>query len=101
MPCFSPGNLPAPGIEPKSPVLQADSLPSEPPGKPIYLSTYLYLMWTIFKGFVEFVMILILFYVLVFGLEACGIVAPQPGIEPTPYALKGEILTTREVAICI
>ena len=23
-----------PGIEPRSPVLQADSLPSEPPGKP-------------------------------------------------------------------
>ena len=31
----SPGNLPDPGIEPGSPALQADSLPSEPPGKPI------------------------------------------------------------------
>ena len=30
----SPGNLPNPGIEPKSPTLQADSLPSEPAGKP-------------------------------------------------------------------
>ena len=30
----SPGNLPDPGIEPRSPTLQADSLPSEPPGKP-------------------------------------------------------------------
>ena len=30
----SPGNLPDPGIEPGSPALQADSLPSEPPGKP-------------------------------------------------------------------
>ena len=28
----SPGNLPDPGIEPKSPALQADALPSEPPG---------------------------------------------------------------------
>ena len=28
----SPGDLPNPGIEPRSPVLQADSLPSEPPG---------------------------------------------------------------------
>ena len=28
------GNLPHPGIEPGSPVLQVDSLPSEPPGKP-------------------------------------------------------------------
>ena len=29
----SPGHLPDPGIEPASPVLQASSLPSEPPGK--------------------------------------------------------------------
>ena len=29
----SPGDLPNPGIEPRSPTLQADSLPSEPPGK--------------------------------------------------------------------
>ena len=29
----SPGDLPNPGIEPGSPVLQADALPSEPPGK--------------------------------------------------------------------
>ena len=28
-----PGYLPDPGIEPWSPALQADSLPSEPPGK--------------------------------------------------------------------
>ena len=30
----SPGNRPDPGIEPGSPALQADALPSEPPGKP-------------------------------------------------------------------
>ena len=30
----SPGDLLDPGIEPGSPTLQADSLPSEPPGKP-------------------------------------------------------------------
>ena len=35
LPCPSPGDLPNPGIEPRSPVLQADSLPSEPPEKPI------------------------------------------------------------------
>ena len=29
-----PGDLPDPGIEPQSPALQADALPSEPPGKP-------------------------------------------------------------------
>ena len=30
----SPGDLPDPGIKPGSPALQADTLPSEPPGKP-------------------------------------------------------------------
>ena len=30
----SPGDLPNPGIEPGSPTLQADTLTSEPPGKP-------------------------------------------------------------------
>ena len=34
LPCPPPGNLSNPGIEPRSPELQADSLPSEPPGKP-------------------------------------------------------------------
>jgi len=29
----SPGDLPDPGIEPGSPALQEDSLPTEPPGK--------------------------------------------------------------------
>ena len=33
LPFFSPGDLPNSGIEPRSPVLQGDSLPSEPPGK--------------------------------------------------------------------
>ena len=30
----SPGDLPNPGIEPRPPTLQADSLPAEPTGKP-------------------------------------------------------------------
>ena len=34
LPFSSPGVLPNPGNEPKSLALQADSLPSEPPGKP-------------------------------------------------------------------
>ena len=36
LPFPSPGDLPNLGIEPGSPALQADSLPSEPPGKPIW-----------------------------------------------------------------
>ena len=34
VPFPSPGDLPNPGIEPRSPKLQVDSLPAEPPGKP-------------------------------------------------------------------
>ena len=35
LPFPSPGDLPDPGIESRSPISQADSLPSQPPGKPI------------------------------------------------------------------
>ena len=35
----SPGDLPNPGIEPRFPALQADSLPLEPSGKYISLKT--------------------------------------------------------------
>ena len=35
LPFPSPRDLPDPGIEPRSPALQADALPSDPPGKPI------------------------------------------------------------------
>ena len=38
MPFPFPGDLPDLGIEPGSPALQADSLPSEPPGKPLNFS---------------------------------------------------------------
>ena len=34
LPCPPPGDLPNPGIKSRSPVLQADSLLSEQPGKP-------------------------------------------------------------------
>ena len=34
LPCPPPGDCPNPGIEPRSPALQADSLLSEPPEKP-------------------------------------------------------------------
>ena len=36
LPFPSPGDLPDQGIEPVSPALQADSLPTEPSGKPLY-----------------------------------------------------------------
>ena len=42
----------------------------------------------------EFVTILLLFYVLIFGPEARGILASLPGIESAPLALEGEVLTS-------
>ena len=39
LPCSSPGDLPDPGIELRSPALQADSLLSEPLGKPYMQNT--------------------------------------------------------------
>ena len=39
LPFPSPGDLPDPGIKPRSPALQADALTSEPPGKSIFPKT--------------------------------------------------------------
>ena len=36
LPFPSPGDLPDPGVKPRSPALQVDSLLSEPPGKPSF-----------------------------------------------------------------
>ena len=41
----SPGDLPDPGIEPISPALQVDSLPSEPPEKTNYLPSITILLF--------------------------------------------------------
>ena len=44
LPCPPPGDLPDPGIEPtspESPALQVESLPTEPPGKPLSAYTLL------------------------------------------------------------
>ena len=37
LPCPPPGDLPNPGIKPRSSALQGDSLPADPPGKPWWL----------------------------------------------------------------
>ena len=41
LPFPSPGDLPDPGIKPGSSTLQADPLPSEPPGEPQISPAYL------------------------------------------------------------
>ena len=35
LPFLLPGDIPDPGIEPRALALESDTLPSEPPGKPI------------------------------------------------------------------
>ena len=40
LPFPSPGDLPDPGIEPRSPTFQADALTSEPPGKPLSIDSH-------------------------------------------------------------
>ena len=45
LPFPPPGDLLDPGIEPGSPALQADALPSEPPGKRGIKKTYLYIRY--------------------------------------------------------
>ena len=48
----SPGDLPKPGIEPRSPASQADSLPAELPGKPSH-----WMCWNVEKNASAFICI--------------------------------------------
>ena len=51
-------------------------------------------MWAIFKAFIEFVTIFLLFYVLAFlATEPVRILAPKPGIKSSTPALEGKVLT--------
>ena len=61
LPSPSPGDFPNPGIEPGSPALQADSLPSKLPGKPqeaimsdyLLNASYFLHTWAPLPGFVQ------------------------------------------------
>ena len=64
----SPGDLPNPGIKPRCPTLQADSLPAEPQGKPKNTG--------------------------VGSLSLSPVDLPDPGIEPGSPALQADSLPT-------
>ena len=52
-------------------------------------------MWTVFKVFVEFVIILLLFYVLVFWPQGTGDLSCPKGMKPTPplyWKVKSQLL---------
>ena len=52
----------------------------------------IYLLWTLFKVFIEFVTVLLLFYVFgFFGLQACATLAPWLGTEPASLALESKV----------
>ena len=69
----TPGDLPNLGIEPRSPGLQAVSLPSEPPGKPLDLLVLLFsvlqiIIFVILSLFISFSFLLAYFPSFPFGM---------------------------------
>ena len=70
-----------------------------PRGSPLLLFKY-FLIWTIFKVFIEFVKYCFSFMFCFFGPEGCGILAAPPGIKPTACCIGRwslNHLTAREV----
>ena len=51
-------------------------------------------IWIILKSLLNLLQYCFCFMFWFFGLRACGISVPLPGIEPTPPALEGEVLPT-------
>ena len=96
--CILPGILQKPSnwfLNPLSHILTI--LPSMDKVDLFFFRVFLFfLMWTFKKVFIEFVMVwLLLFYILAFGREACGTLAPQPGMEPAPPCIGSGVLTSR------
>ena len=73
--------------------IQEDPIIVVLPG-PTNLFSKIFLMWTIFEVFIEFITICLLFCVLDFWPEAYGILAPQAGIKRVLLASKDDILAT-------
>ena len=70
LPFPSPGDLPSPGIEPRSPTLQAEALTSEPPGKPQLIAVPDYKLTCPSTGWTQLASFCLAFFGLQhFGLE--------------------------------
>ena len=74
LPFPSPGDFPNPGIEPGSPIVRADTLPSEPPGKPwlsyldlilptfnYYSQIFLEALWSFLEKSISFKIMIVVF----------------------------------------
>ena len=57
------------------------------------LFIYLFLCGPFLKSLLNLLQYCFCFMFWFFGQEACGILAPWPGIEPLPPALEGKVLT--------
>ena len=82
LPFPSPGDLPDPRIEPRSPELQADALTSEPPGKPGY-----YKIMGITPVLYNISLLLIFLCVVVVSDNAITFICPS--LLPYPHNQKG------------
>ena len=82
MPCSPSRDLPTPGIESRSPALQEDFLPSDPPGKSIYIiETQLFFIGNKVFFFLGLVMILLPgnnLILLRFAFKLCQVGQEQP-----------------------
>ena len=69
LPCPSPGDLPDPGIEPRSPVLQADSLPNKLWEKPYYNDNTSYIHSCVYIGHMHtYIVMYIAIYIVTISL---------------------------------
>ena len=99
LPCPPPGDPPNPGIEPRSPALQADSLPTELSGKPVYLFSRVQTfatLWTVARQAPLSMAFPRQEYCSGFPFPPPGD-PPNPGIKPVPLvspALPGRFFTT-------
>ena len=88
---FPPGDLPNPGIEPRSPTLQADFLPSEPPRKPIK-SVKCFKLSTLSKNIIQIVKLFIIYPIRQMTSESRSVVSNslQPHGLHSPWHSPGQ-----------
>ena len=89
------GILPNQGSNPHPLHWQVDSQPLRHQGSSYFiLKTIFFNVDPFLKSLLNLLQYCFCFMFWFFGLEACRILAPQPGIEPTLPALEGVVLTT-------
>ena len=96
LPFPSPSDLPNPGIEPGSPALQTDALPSESL-EALMLNNDLNVTLTIlrtllFLWITKYKLDYFYYLFIYFWLWCCGMQVPQPGVEPVPPVAEAQRL---------